>query len=164
MIQNILNEMIKYDTGDVLRIQHFIKVYSFAHMIGEFEGMTGEALQILDIASILHDIGIHPAEKKYGNCMGKYQEELGPAEAKKLLAHYNLKDEIVDRVCFLIGHHHTYEKVDGLDYQILLEADFLVNSFEDNLNKEAVITFRDKVFKTKTGINVLNTMFDIMKG
>lgn len=161
MIQNILYEMVKYDKGDVLRIQHFIKVYSFAHMIGELEGMPDEALQILDIASILHDIGIHPAEIKYGNCMGKYQEELGPDEARKLLAQYNIKEEIVDRVCFLIGHHHTYDKVDGLDYQILLEADFLVNSFEDNLNKEAVITFRDKVFKTKTGISTLNTMFDI---
>ena len=164
MIQNILNEMIKYDTGDVLRIQHFIKVYSFAHMIGELEGMSDEELEILDIASILHDIGIHPAEKKYGNCMGKYQEELGPNEARKLLSSFDLNDKVVDRVCFLIGHHHTYDQVDGLDYQILLEADFLVNSFEDNLNKEAVITFRDKVFKTKTGINILNTMFDIMKG
>ena len=67
------------------------------------------------------------------------------------------------RVCFLIGHHHTYDQVDGLDYQILLEADFLVNSFEDNLDKKTVITFRDKVFKTQTGINILNTMFDIMK-
>ncbi|MDO4188573.1 MAG: HD domain-containing protein [Lachnospiraceae bacterium] len=163
MIQNILNEMIKYDTGDVLRIQHFIKVYSFAHMIGELEGMAGEALQILDIASILHDIGIHQAEKRYGNCMGKYQEELGPDEARKLLAPFNLDDKIIERVCFLISHHHTYDKVDGLDYQILLEADFLVNSFEDSLNNEAVITFRDKVFKTKTGINILNTMFDIAK-
>ena len=161
MIQNILNEMIKYDAGDVLRIQHFIKVYSFAHMIGELEGMSDEALQILDIASILHDIGIHPAEKKYGNCMGKYQEELGPDEARKLLSMFDLKDETVDRVCFLIAHHHTYDKVDNLDYQILLEADFLVNSFEDNLDKTAVITFRDNVFKTKTGIDILNTMFDI---
>ena len=161
MIQNILNEMIKYDTGDVLRIQHFIKVYSFAHMIGELEGMSDEALQILDIASILHDIGIHPAEKKYGNCMGKYQEELGPDEARKLLSSFDLNDKVVDRVCFLIGHHHTYDQVDDLDYQILLEADFLVNSFEDGLNKDAVITFRDKVFKTKTGIATLNTMFCI---
>ena len=164
MIQSIINEMIKYDSGDVLRIQHFIKVYSFAHMIGELEGMSDEELEILDIASILHDIGIHPAEKKYGNCMGKYQEELGPNEARKLLSSFDLNDKVVDRVCFLIGHHHTYDQVDGLDYQILLEADFLVNSFEDNLNKEAVIIFRDKVFKTKTGINILNTMFDIMKG
>lgn len=161
MIQNILNEMIKYDAGDVLRIQHFIKVYSFAHMIGELEGMSDEELEILDIASILHDIGIHPAEKKYDNCMGKYQEELGPDEARKLLAPFNLDDKIVERVCFLVGHHHTYDQVDGLDYQILLEADFLVNSFEDSLNKEAVITFRDKIFKTKTGIATLNTMFDI---
>ena len=164
MIQNIINEMIKYDSGDLLRIQHFIKVYTFAHMIGELEDMSDEALQILDIASILHDIGIHPAEEKYGNCAGKYQEELGPDEAKKLLEPFNLDNKIVDRVCFLIGHHHTYNQVDGLDYQILLEADFLVNSFEDNLDKETVITFRDKVFKTQTGINILNTMFDITKG
>lgn len=164
MIQNIINEMIKYDSGDLLRIQHFIKVYTFAHMIGELEDMSDEALQILDIASILHDIGIHPAEEKYGNCVGKYQEELGPDEAKKLLVPFNLDNKIVDRVCFLIGHHHTYNQVDGLDYQILLEADFLVNSFEDNLDKETVITFRDKVFKTQTGINILNTMFDITKG
>lgn len=161
MIQNIINDMIKYDSGDVLRIQHFIKVYTFAHMIGELEGIKDEALGILDIASILHDIGIHPAEKKYGSCMGKYQEELGPDEARKLLSPYNLKNEIVDRVCFLIGHHHTYDQVDGPDYQILLEADFLVNSFEDNLNKEAVIEFRDKIFRTKSGISILNTMFNI---
>ena len=161
MIQNILNEMIKYDTGDVPRIQHFIKVYSFAHMIGELEGMSDEELKILDIAAILHDIGIHPAEKKYGNCMGKYQEELGPDEARNLLSKFNLESEIVDRICFLIAHHHTYDEVDGLDYQILLEADFLVNSFEDNLDKDAVITFRDKVFRTETGINTINTMFEI---
>ena len=37
MIQNIINDMINYDTGDVLRIQHFIKVYTFAHMIGELK-------------------------------------------------------------------------------------------------------------------------------
>ena len=161
MIQKIMNEMIKYDAGDVLRIQHFIKVYTFAHMIGELEGMSDVELKILDIAAILHDIGIHPAEKKYGNCMGKYQEELGPDEARNLLSKFNLESEIVDRICFLIAHHHTYDEVDGLDYQILLEADFLVNSFEDNLDKDAVITFRDKVFRTETGINTINTMFDI---
>lgn len=161
MIQNIIKEMIKYDAGDAKRIQHFIKVYTFAHMIGELEGLSGEALKILDIASVLHDIGIHPAESKYGNCNGKYQEELGPAEAAKLLEPFDLNTKIVDRVCFLIGHHHTYNQVDGLDYQILLEADFLVNSFEDGLNKESVVAFRDKVFRTKTGIDALNAMFDI---
>ena len=40
---------------------------------------------------------------------------------------------MVERICYLIGHHHTYKDVDGADYQLLLEADFLVNAYEDAL-------------------------------
>lgn len=39
---------------------------------------------------------------------------------------------------YLVGHHHTYKDIDGLDYQILVEADFLVNYFEDGLDKEHI--------------------------
>ena len=56
--------MIQYDAGDAKRIQHFIKVYSFAHTIGLQEKLSVKELFVLDIASILHDIGIHEAEKK----------------------------------------------------------------------------------------------------
>ncbi len=161
MIQQILAKMIAYDKGDVPRIQHFIKVYSFAHMIGELEDISGAELLVLDIAAILHDIGIHPAEEKYGSSNGKYQEELGPDEARKLLSEFELSNSMIDRICYLIGHHHTYTNVQGMDYQILLEADFLVNAFEENMSKEAILSFRNKVFRTKTGINTLNTMFDI---
>ena len=83
IIQQILLQMIQYDAGDAKRIQHFIKVYSFAHTIGLQEKLSVKELFVLDIASILHDIGIHEAEKKYSSCSGKYQEELGPGEAKK---------------------------------------------------------------------------------
>ena len=34
---------------------------------------------------------------------------------------------MIRRVEYLVGHHHTYKDIDGLDYQILVEADFLVN-------------------------------------
>ena len=159
MIQQILAKMIKYDAKDARRIQHFLKVYGFAHMIGELEGMSADELMVLDIASILHDIGIHLSEKKYGNCNGKNQEELGPDEARKLLSDFALSEKMVNRVCFLIGHHHTYNQVDGLDYQILLEADFLVNAYEENMTEESILSVREKVFRTKTGIDTLNTMF-----
>jgi len=66
-----------------------------------------------------------------------------------------------ERICYLIAHHHTYDNVDGIDYRILLEADFLVNALEDELDKDAIINFRDKVFETKTGINLINTMFGL---
>ncbi len=67
----------------------------------------------------------------------------------------------VDRICYLIAHHHTYENVDGLDYRILLEADFLVNALEDDLPKEAIRKCRENVFETETGVYLLNTMFGV---
>lgn len=52
---------------------------------------------------------------------------------------------------YLVGHHHTYKDIDGLDYQILVEADFLVNYFENGLDKEHIKKSAEKIFKTETG-------------
>ena len=110
----------------------------------------------------MHDIGIRPSEEKYGYCTGKLQEQEGPAYAREMLSHFtDVTEEEKERVCWLIAHHHTYDNIDGLDYRILLEADFLVNAFEDNLEKESIRHFRNKVFETKTGIHLLNTMFGV---
>jgi hypothetical protein len=62
-------------------------------------------------------------------------------------------------VAYLVGHHHTYDKIDGLDYQILVEADFLVNLFEDNLSKEAAQHAYDSIFKTESGKRICREMF-----
>lgn len=153
--------MMEYDKGDVPRIQHFVKVHNFAATIAEAENVDPATTFVLETAAILHDIGIHPSEKKYGNCSGRHQEELGPAEAETLLRQLGgYTDEQIARVCFLIGHHHTYTGVDAIDWQILLEADFLVNSFEDGLTPEAIKAFEKNVFKTATGKKLLHTMFD----
>lgn len=157
---NVIHEMILFDRGDARRIQHFLKVYQFAALIGELEGLSPEQQEILEIAAILHDIGIIPSEKKYGISNGKLQEQEGPAYARELLNRIGgYGQEFIDRVCFLIAHHHTYEGIDGLDWQILLEADFLVNSFEKNMTEEAIKKFRASVFRTKSGIALLNNQY-----
>lgn len=159
---DLIVKMTEFNAGDPKRIQHFIKVYEFAHVIGAKEGLDENTLRILDIASVMHDIGIRPSEEKYGRCDGKLQEREGPAYAREMLAMFSdVTETEIDRVCFLIAHHHTYENVEGLDYRILLEADFLVNAMEDELKKDAIITFRDKVFRTKTGLHLINTMFGL---
>lgn len=66
-----------------------------------------------------------------------------------------------ERICWLIAHHHTYDNVISADHQILLEADFLVNSYEDQLSTEAICSCRDKVFRTESGIALLNTIYDL---
>ena len=157
---NVIHEMILFDRGDARRIQHFLKVYQFAALIGKLEGLSPEQQEILEIAAILHDIGIIPSEKKYGISNGKLQEQEGPTYARELLNRIGgYGQEFIDRVCFLIAHHHTYEGIDGLDWQILLEADFLVNSFEKNMTEEAIKKFRASVFRTKSGIALLNNQY-----
>lgn len=150
---------IAYDKGDAKRIQHFIKVHSFAELIGRMEGLDSRTLEILRAAAVLHDIGIHAAEEKYGNCSGKYQEIEGPAPAREILSRLTTDEELIDRVCFLIAHHHTYSGVNGSDWQILLEADFIVNAYEDALKADAIRHFRDNIFKTQSGLSLLNKIF-----
>lgn len=152
---------MKYYTGDPKRIQHFIKVYQFAKMIGEMEGLPGETQYILETAAIVHDIGIKPAEEKYGSCGGKLQEQEGPAVAEAMLQRLGYEPEVIDRVCYLVGHHHTYEGMNGKDYQILVEADFLVNLYEDGVSKEVVKNAYDKIFRTETGRRVCSLLFSV---
>ena len=161
-LAEVMMAMTAYDRPDTPRIQHFVKVHDLAATIGVMEGLDESTQRILEVASILHDIGIHPAEAKYGNCHGPHQEELGPEEARTLLNRLGGWDEpLIDRVCYLIGHHHTYTNIDGIDYQILVEADFLVNIFEDNLGLEAAKHVRETIFRTKSGIQLLNDMFGL---
>lgn len=158
----LIIKMTEFNVGDPKRIQHFIKVFEFAHVIGVEEQLEEQQLRILDMAAIMHDIGIRPSEEKYGRCDGKLQEQEGPFYAREMLSKFSeLTEGETDRICYLIAHHHTYDNVDGLDYRILLEADFLVNAMEDDLPKDAIITFRDKVFETKTGLHLINTMFGL---
>ena len=157
----LLKAMIDYDKGDTKRIQHLVKVHDFASAIATLEGVDNETMFILETAAILHDIGIHASEKMHGNCSGKYQEELGPGEARKLLNEIgNYTDAQIDRVCFLIGHHHTYKDIEGIDYQILVEADFLVNIYEDELPAENIRIIKQRIFRTPTGIRLLEDMYE----
>lgn len=151
--------MFLYDKGDPKRIQHFVKVYEFAKYIGKGEKLDEKTYKTLKLAAIVHDIGIHKAEKKYGQCGGKLQEKEGPPEAEKLLKKLGADRETIDRVCYLVGHHHTYHDMDGMDYQILVEADFLVNLFEDKVSPDGCRNAYHKIFRTESGKRLYRTMY-----
>lgn len=153
--------MTDYFTGDPKRIQHFIKVHSFSALIGRAEGLSEREQEILEAAALVHDIGIKPAEEQYGRCDGKLQEQLGPPEAQKLLRKAGFSQEITQRACFLVSRHHTYTDIDGRDLQILIEADFLVNLYEDGCGSEAAETALSKVFVTETGKALCRSMFGL---
>ena len=126
-IQQLFYSMITYMAGDPRRIQHFVKVHAYSRLIGSSEELDEHTLLILEAAALMHDIGIREGERLYQRNDGQIQEQLGPAEAAKLLKDLNFPEQDRERICYLIGHHHTYDTIDGMDYQILVEADFLVN-------------------------------------
>ena len=115
----------------------------------------------MEAAALTHDIGIRNSEKKYGTCTGKQQEVEGPPEAEKLLQSLGFDAAVTERVCWLIAHHHTYNNIDSADYQILVEADFLVNLYEDGVSPEAVKTAYSRIFKTQAGKNICRTMYGL---
>ena len=157
----LIKEMIRYYTKDPKRIQHFIKVHDFARIIGRLEHLGEEELDILETAAIVHDIGIKVSEEKYGDCSGKHQELEGPIIARAMLETLDFADSVIDRVCYLVAHHHTYNEIDGSDYQILVEADFLVNMCEDELSEEALQNTYQNIFRTETGKKICREMYDI---
>ena len=156
----LIDSMIAYNAGDAKRVQHFIKVYQFASLIGVQEGLDADTLFVLETAAIVHDIGIRVSEQKYGSCDGKYQELEGPSEARKLLTSLGgYTPEQIERVCWLVGHHHTYKDIEGADYQILVEADFLVNIYEDAFSGPMIGNVRHRIFRTASGLRLLDTMY-----
>lgn len=158
-LDDLFMDMIAYYDGDPKRIQHFTKVHSYARLIGIGEELDDASLFILEAAAYTHDIGIRVVEEKYGRCDGKLQEQEGPIIAQKMLSQLGFENYIVERICFLIGHHHTYDNIDGLDYQILVEADFLVNLYEDDAGNRAIDKAYKRIFKTETGKKIFRLMF-----
>ena len=161
MVQKVMKEMVAYYAKDPARIQHFLKVYEFSRMIGLEEGLDSDLQLTQELAALVHDIGIRPSEALYGDCKGPHQEELGPAEVQKMLGPLGVERERIERIMYLVGHHHTYNHIEGMDYQILVEADFLVNLYEEGVKTEAALAARRNIFRTKTGIWILNTMFGL---
>lgn len=156
-------DMLEFFTGDSRRCQHWVKVHSFAKQIALNEHMDEHELFVLEATAMLHDCGIRPGEEKYGadHAHGHVQEVEGPPVAKIMLEKIGFEAKDIERICYLIGHHHTYTNIDGLDYQILVEADFLVNLHEKDAGKEVVANTVEKIFKTKTGIFMAKAMFGL---
>jgi len=159
MILSIMGDMIRYFHNDVRRINHALKVYDFACLIAHGSGVDKETRQVIEIAALLHDIGIKEAERKYNSSASRYQEEEGPAVARAILEPYHLDGKLVDRVCYIIGNHHTYTKIDGTDFQILVEADFIVNIYEDGTKPDVVRSLKKRIFKTESGTRLVGDMY-----
>jgi hypothetical protein len=155
--------MKRYFADNSRYINHTLKVLSYAEQILEEEAVKGDFFkQVTVLSSIYHDIGIPESEKKYSSSEAEYQEKEGPPIARKLMERLGIRADVVERVLYIVGNHHTKERVDGIDFQILWEADFLVNIEEKNfiIDKDFLSETVRENFSTDTGNRLINNILE----
>ena len=159
MFSQIMEKMITFSNGYIHDIDHLIRVWTYSKKIGELEGLDAQTQIILEAAAITHDIACPLCREKYGNTNGKYQEQEGEVMVRNFLAYTGLSEEQINRVAYLVGHHHTFIGIDGIDYQILVEADYIANATENGYSQQNIETFMQKIMKTESGKRILRYVF-----
>ena len=144
--------------SDRRRIDHALKVLDHAETILEAE--SGDPLTVR-AAAILHDIGIHEAERKHGSPAGRFQEIEGPPIARAILEEFQLHDAIIDHICWIVGSHHSAKDIDTREFRIVWDADWLVNIPDEHAgaSREKLAKLIARVFKTKRGRSLAEELF-----
>jgi uncharacterized protein len=156
LTETIKQEMILRKDQTNHDVAHFLKVASWARLLAISEGLSSSMVEQIEITAYLHDIACPLCREKYGSAPGPLQEKEGMILADKLLSKYDIDRE---RIVYIVGHHHTLDQIDGIDYQIMIEADYLVNADEANYSYSAIQSFYSKYFKTKLGKEILYKMY-----
>ena len=158
MREQLINDMKSVFGDDDRRIDHALSVLSYADQIRVQQG--GDE-SVVTAAAILHDIGIHEAERKYGSAAGKYQEIEGPSIAKGILEKYEITADTVEHVCRIVGSHHSGGDIDTVEFRVIWDADWIVNIGDDlaDAGQEKLEGMIDKVFKTGTGRSIAKKRF-----
>jgi hypothetical protein len=159
--ERVLEEMKKVFTEDPLQIEHALKVLGYAENIMEGENYEQDNRELLVVEAILHDIGIPEAIRRYGSAAAPYQEREGEVIAREILNKIGYDKDKAERICYIIGHHHTASKIDGLDFQIQWEADLLVNLEKAKFrnDKEQMKKCIEENFRTVTGKAIAYKVF-----
>lgn len=142
--------MEAYFNGDTKRINHAHRVTEYAEELLQRE--EGDYPIVIG-ASLLHDIGIHQAQKKYGSTTGKFQEKEGPPIARRILTRLGFEQNQIEEICEIIAHHHSPGKINTQNFKVLYDADWLVNLRDeyDIQDRNKLGNIIDRVFLTPRG-------------
>ena len=158
-VAEIMAKMISFSEGNIHDIDHLIRVWTYAKTISSLEGLEAETQYVLEVAAITHDIACPMCRETYGNTNGKHQEKEGEPMVRAFLKDSGMSKEEIDRVSYLVGHHHTFSNIDGMDYQILIEADYIANAAESGYTKSSIENALSRIIKTKSATRLILSMF-----
>ena len=145
-------EMKRYFKRDFKRIGHAANVARYAEQIVKEE--KGDPAVVL-CAAYLHDIGIHEAERKYNSTAARHQEKEGPPIAREILRRLGIREDLIEGVCDIIGHHHHPRDEETLNFKILHDADLIVNLEEKQkkapTDPDKLAAIIEKAVQTESG-------------
>jgi putative nucleotidyltransferase with HDIG domain len=148
-------EMKRYFGQDFKRIGHAANVARYAEHIAKEE--KGNPAVVL-CAAYLHDIGMHEAERKHNSGAAQYHEDEGVPVARKILTILGAREELVDEVCDIIGHHHHPKDGETVNFRIVYDADLIVNleeqQKEGEIKEERLAEIIEKRMLTKVGMRL----------
>ena len=152
----LLYDALLYENGHLRRTQHILKVYGLAKMLGELENLPTHEQENLRAAAILHDIAIRFCKEKYGNGCPANQRKEAPTLVRKFLTACGYKEEDFPRITKMVVLHHCYDKIDGKDLQLLVEADLIAGCTEEEVPSAHAKAVR-RLFKSASGLALLDT-------
>ncbi len=117
--------LVDFFADDDRRIDHAQQVLFQSRML--LPDYPQADVDVVVACALLHDVGIKPAEEKFGYNNGTLQEEYGPDLAEELLKKIDFPQRKIDRVREIIGNHHSPSRYDYVELKILKLADAVVN-------------------------------------
>jgi HD superfamily phosphodiesterase len=148
--EGLLLSLEEFFGPDRERIRHAREVLRITErLLAEVPGNPAIAIP----AAILHDVGIKPAEEKYGSAAGHLQEKEGPAAARTILAGHHFSPAAIEEICAIVAHHHSPGHILSESFKAVYDADCIVNLAEvaPALNAEELDRRIEETFLTSAG-------------
>ena len=145
-------EMKRYLGTDFKRIGHIAKVANFAEKIGKKEKAN---LAVVLCAAYLYDIGVKNAFEKHDSIEPENMEKETTKVARELMEKLGAKEELINEVIDIVGHHNRPTKEDSLNRKVLHDADMLTHMAgcegKNGVDDEQFLAKLDRLFLTTAG-------------
>lgn len=145
----IAKAMKEHYSDNEEKIRRFVSVYTLAKSIGELEKLPQATQEYLEIEAIVYDAEINNSEISKGDFI------------KDMMTKLDIDYDIIDRVCFVVENFYEFDRITGLDHQILLEAHKLVQFKESHYPRQRIIKETEEYFITNYGKAFVKKAFGV---
>lgn len=160
LVTKLHKEVIEYFAStDLTQIGHTEAVHNFAQLLAKLEKYDEKRQAMIEMSALLHDIGCPNAKVKYGNTNAPNQEKEGKPKAAEMLANYPMPKEDKELLAEVVGLHHHHNKLKEMGFEILAEADLIVNLLEGYYKPEQAQYLFEHLVTTKSGRDLYRNMF-----